>query len=506
MSMPFGSFKILVSLFVISLAFLVPLIRRRPHSQQDGDHFVQVFINDRDPVAKPNLPRDDDAMDAARCAALHNKLVEHAWIAEGLALEELDRRSYFQHHGDAANEIRGRLNPAVTSFLESIIVHEKLPTFFYWVEGIAPPDMMFPDEEMFSEDERDRFLLLYTTNIAIVGHSMGLIYDQKLHRATMALGMEDIDFTHPVTEHEDLWHPLETVLGNWLQMGEIGKITASPIEAPNAKHGPWTWHSYGPAQVDSTLAAFERLTIAIEDRMSPGKLLHASNGPLLENSDLDAASVPQRCFIRSFLTRARRPRFKTIAPGLEVPLDPGVFVANQRFTAVDTRSEYGILIPPVLIFASAERRTVNFDPPGPYVSLNPFCKVYANSVPRGDYSTLAGLYSESVDRSFLDNSEEGFRLLLPFRFRAHGGEYGARKSNGQLVERHSVADLFQHGHKPFGGEWWRAQRLERLFDRWRELVESGVWRVGSQGVEGTIDTFKDADTGRWRDYIIEPTW
>lgn len=38
----------------------------------------------------------------------------------------------------------------------------------------------------------------------------------------------------------------------------------------------------------------------------------------------------------------------------------------------------------------------------------------------------------------------------------------------------SVAELFQHGFKPFGGEWWRAQRLEALFDHWRYLVETGV--------------------------------
>ncbi|KAK8078826.1 hypothetical protein PG994_002633 [Apiospora phragmitis] len=48
--------------------------------------------------------------------------------------------------------------------------------------------------------------------------------------------------------------------------------------------------------------------------------------------------------------------------------------------------------------------------------------------------------------------------------------------------------------------------LERLFEHWRSLVERGVWAVGPRGVEGTIDAFKDADTEKWRDYQIPPTW
>ena len=68
------------------------------------------------------------------------------------------------------------------------------------------------------------------------------------------------------------------------------------------------------------------------------------------------------------------------------------------------------------------------------------------------------------------------------------------------------AQLFQFGcYHPFGGEW-RAQRLDKLMDRWRELVESGKWSVGRDGVQGTIDVFADAGTGAWRDYWIEPEW
>ncbi|KAL7621626.1 hypothetical protein AAE478_008952 [Parahypoxylon ruwenzoriense] len=507
--MPLISLKSLVSLLVIGLALIIHFTRRQSHSRQEisqSQNQNQNLDVGNLLVTDANPSRSDNTMDSARCAALQNKLVERAWVAEGHALDELERRSFFQHYGDAANEIMDRLDPSLVVFLESIIVTGELPTFYFWVEGIARPVDMFPAEEVFPEAETDRFLILYTTNTGIVGHGLGLIYDQVSHRATMALGIEDLSATQPVDDHRDLWHPLETVLSNWLEMIEIGKITASQDDAPNEKYGPWTWHPYGPAQVERTAAAFERLVIAIEDRMSPDQLLDIPDGPLLNDANLDAASVPQECFIRSFLTRARRPRFKAIAPGLDVPHDPQAFAENQRFTVMNARHEYGTVIPPILIFASTERRTVNFDSPSRYVSINPFCRVFADLIPRGDDSTLAGLYSESVERFSVDNCEEGFRLVLPFRFGTHGGEQGAKKSDGSPVGEGSVADLFQHGFKPFGGEWWRAQRLERLFDKWRELVENGVWSVGRDGVEGNIDTFRDAETGRWNDYRIEPTW
>ncbi|KAJ9151951.1 Major facilitator superfamily domain, general substrate transporter [Pleurostoma richardsiae] len=384
--------------------------------------------------------------------------------------------------------------------------------FFFWVSGIAQPSDMFPyDNGLFPENdgEHDRFLILYSTNVGMGEHAAGLIYDQVHHRATMALGIEDLGFTLPVEDHEDLWHPLEAVLSNWIEMVRIGKITASQDDAANEKYGPWTWQPYAARQVDSTIAAFARLVAAIEDRVPGGSLLPARDGPLLTDADLDAASVPKTCFARSLLTALPVPRFTAIAPGLLVPRDPEAFAVSQRFTTMNASSDAGVVIPPVLLFAAADGRTTDFDSPNPYESRNPFVQVYRDGVAHGDHSIPAGLYSESVDRSETDYAEEGFRLVLPFALGMRGvvdGRQGARKSDGQSVSEGSVAELFQHGFKPFGGEWWRAQRLERLLDRWRELVETGVWTVGEKGVEGTIELFAEADSDRWMHYWIPPDW
>ncbi|RWA10470.1 hypothetical protein EKO27_g4639 [Xylaria grammica] len=443
--------------------------------------------------------------DYKRCAELHNILVEQAWAAEGRSLEELERRSFFQYYGDKANEIVDRLDPSLRAFLESAIVGQELPSFFIWVSGIGSPTEMFFVEDMFLEcGEPNRFLVLYVTQRDLGGHPLGLIYDQKLHRATLTLGLEDIWAIKPVEQHDDLWHPLETVLGHWIHLVEIKKVTASQDEAPNEKYGPWIWHTYSEAQVDSTVAAFEHLVDTIEERMPVGHLLNLTEAPLLNHAQLDAASVPRSCFIRSFLTRLRRPRFKMIAPGLEIPHDPAVFISNQKFTVMDADSEYGVVIPPVLIFASAERLAVDFDRTSRYRGFNPFCRAF--ELPQGDRSIISGLYSESVERFDIDNAEEGFRLLLPFRFRAPGQDHGAKKSDGSFVDDESVAELFQHGCKPFGGEWWRAQRLEVLFNHWSHLIQTGVWAIGKDGVQGGIDVFKDADAHLSDEYRIRPSW
>lgn len=116
-------------------------------------------------------------------------------------------------------------------------------------------------------------------------------------------------------------------------------------------------------------------------------------------------------------------------------------------------------------------------------------------------SVPAGVYSESVIRFVAHETEEGFRLLLPFTLP------GARYSSGDKLRMMDgkVGELFQHGFKPLGGEVRRTQRLERLFDHFASLVNRGVWSVGPHGVQGSIEVFKDATVHR-DDYRIPSTW
>ncbi|KAH0490057.1 hypothetical protein TgHK011_001542 [Trichoderma gracile] len=475
-------------------------------------------------VTAANPARGDlPGMDHDRCAALHNHLVHYAWIAENRPPERLhdNNKTFFTTHGDAAEALRERLDPSLAAFLTAAQLPPDGPDdaepapLFVWAAGISEPDDLFLEEAADLHDEPvDSLVCLYYPNVGHGGEGGGgLIYHQGHHRAAVLMHMDDYDYVLPVAAHRQLWHPVETILSNWVSLIHLEKalVTSSPRDEPglfgNERIGPWEWRPYSEAQVSDCVAAWSRLCETIERHIPPtgSNLDTDSSQRLLDSSILDAASVPDPCFVRSFLTRARRPRFRHIAPGLVLPpSDAAAFAAIQPFTELPR--SHDAVIPPVCLFPAA---------PGQHevvltASSSPFCSDFRpttanSSVP---FKVSAGVYSESVDRtSGHDYAEEGFWLLLPYGFDNYwGASDGARKSDGSLIERGKLADLFQHGYKPFGGDYYRPQRLERLLGWWCKLVEEGVWSVGPEGVQGTLDTFKDAGTACWRDYVIPPTW
>ncbi|OQE46990.1 hypothetical protein PENCOP_c001G00466 [Penicillium coprophilum] len=326
--------------------------------------------------------------------------------------------------------------------------------------------------------------------LSAVDSDGGVIYHQGLHRVASFMHIDDYGYGFPVEGSKHVWNPLETLLTNWIDLIHIGKVVASPHKEPALfdfeKIGPWEWRPYSNTQVTTCVAEWDRLCQAIEARISqPFNLpligTDADNSePLVISSVLDAASVPNPSFTRSFLTRARRPQFRYIAPGLLLPpANLAGFMAAQPFNILP-RSKYTV-------------------PPSEF---------YSRSIQTFILSRVsAGVYTEVVERNGFDVAEEGFRLLLPFTFNDnwHKG-IGAQKSDRSLVERGRFSELFQHGYKPFGGDYYRCQRLERLLGCCRKLVEKCVWSVGADGVEGTTDTFKDAESDLWEDYYIPPTW
>ncbi|KAI1411564.1 hypothetical protein F5Y13DRAFT_55827 [Hypoxylon sp. FL1857] len=472
-------------------------------------------------VTADNPARADSLeLDYERCAALHNYLVHYAWISEGRAPADLhDNNTFFTTYGAAAEALRPRLHPSVAAFLSAAILPpadpERAP-FFWWASELSDPDYLFADQaaDLFDEPA-DSLLCLYFPNVGQGGEfGGGLFYHQGCHRAAVFMHIDDYDYALPVEAHPPLWHPLETVLSNWIDLVRLGKIVASPRDAPalfdSEKIGPWEWRPYSEAQVAACVCAWDRLCDAIEARVVPLLLAGATANavdpePLLTPSALDAASITNPSFARDFLSRARRPQFRYIAPGLVLPpTDASEFSALQLFTRLPRDPQ---AIPPVCLFPTA-RGELQADLTG---SLSPFlCDNFrAMSADSAVPSRVpAGLYSESVERNAYDNAEEGFRLLLPYSLEGDIGDAnaGARKSDGSFVGTGTVAELFQHGYKPLGGDYYRAQRLERLLDHWRKLVDEDIWSVGPQGVEGTIDTFRQADTAHWRDYVISPTW
>lgn len=507
-------------------------------------------------VTAHNPARDDlPGMDHTRCTALHNYLMQYAWVAEGRPPAQLHdaAKTFFNNaRGWRAGALRPRIHPSLAAFLDTALLrpvnenwsdgHEGVgpESIFFWASGINDdPEEFFAKEvaDLYDEDP-DSLVCLYCVNEGGESGGGGVYYHQGYHRAAVFLDMWDHDYAMPVAAHSELWHPLETVLSHWIELIRIGKVAALPKPASDPLLGKgdglWRWRSYGEGQVATCVDAWDRLCDAIETRMPSSAVIPSSTvstasshtvaqESLLTPSALDVALVPERCFAREFLARARRPQFQCIAPGLLLPpADERGFVASQPLTRLARESTHAV--PPVCLFPAAPRGGDGNNMPrvvkATMETANGFyygCRdVLAEDPP--SWIISAGVYSEPVRRTEAvdDLAEEGFRLLLPYRL--EGGESlgpggqvevdsaGARKSDGSPVGQGTVEELFQHGYKPFGGRCGRPQRLERLFEHWLTLVERGVWSVGSKGVEGTMDTFRDADTERWRDYQIPPTW
>lgn len=312
----------------------------------------------------------------------------------------------------------------------------------------------------------------------------------------MQMDISDRDITR--TEDSPPWHPLETVLSTWISMIQTGKITVAPedVKLDNEKYNPWLNHPYSHQQLEDTVATFDRLTTAIESRMLASSLSLPNSSPLLSHATLTSASVPLSCFTRSLLTTVRAPRFMFIAPGLLLPT-ASTFASTQRFTAVSNDDEDRLPVPPVLLFR-ATNHTFPLDPNDN--DNNPFGFPYRDSL--REALIPAGLYTNSTDRRDANIEEDGFRLLLPYIVGQHGF---ARRSDGRRFENR--AELYQHGHQPFGGEWTRAQRLVRLLEKWLEMVEGGIWAVDESGVVGGVEMFREADIeSAWESYWIEPSW
>lgn len=108
---------------------------------------------------------------------------------------------------------------------------------------------------------------------------------------------------------------------------------------------------------------------------------------------------------------------------------------------------------------------------------------------------ISGLYSWA---GYL--SGDAVRLVLPYPI----GENGwVREGNDDQptdeIREDGVPDyrvqndaLYQYGECPFFPD--HLPTLSVILNNWKRLIEEGKWQVGPDGVEGRIETFKDADT------------
>ncbi|KAK8102997.1 hypothetical protein PG984_016143 [Apiospora sp. TS-2023a] len=479
-------------------------------------------------VTPDNPPRTDrDGMDHARCAALHNYLMDLCLAADAdgpidaAAAAQGRGATYFSTHGDAAEAVRSRLHPSLAAFLAAAR-HPEAP-LFYFVDCMPLPNDdeftgLFDNATADNEDEpADSVVRLYLSHMdACDGKGAAAC-------STTSAATSPASSCTPTTPSSPFrWHPLETIFSNWIDLIRLGKVGISPTHQPalygGVKIGNWEWRPYGDGQIAGCVAAWHRLCDAIEVRRRQINGATADhddgslpNEPLVTPAAMDAAKIPDPSFVRAFLGLARRPRnIRQIAPGLSLPpADPAAFAAAQPFTHLprrvpqwNGRTVREGIVPPVYLFFS-EAGAPQVDISGWRSSFRGYWTDGQRNVPEGiafpSGGVPPGVYSECVVRSEPEATEEGFRLLLPFRL------WGAHLSSGNEIKDRAADELFQHGFKPFGGNPHRPQRLERLLDHWAGLVERGVWSVGPHGVQGSVELFKNA-TVDWASYAIPSSW
>ena len=459
-------------------------------------------VTDDHPVRFPGR------LDHERCAALHNEFIRRGWIGSGRSLDTLETVNWFQYYRRDAEDCRHLLSPDLVAFLEQaqMIKNDDQFCLFYYVTGLFGPDRIWETFEWMVEDEEKyRYLTLYAAT-SMASHPDGLAFDQWENKAVMQMSIHDTDIT---LNGRTPWFPLEVTLSAWLDMIDVDKIQAVDDSVQGIeKNDPWICHHWNESMVQETANAFNALVESIETRMrNQGLSVPEISEPLLPDSDLDVLGIPPG-FGRSFVTKARRPTFTYIAPGLTVPTRQSLaqqpFYRGDGLDQDDDHDAASIAIKPILLFASSESfqladRDEREDPPFP----NPYDE--SSSIP-------AGLYLLESERQLGHAFEDAVKLVLPFGV---GGNGFARMSDGLQIadQRYSensscgdrYTDLYQQGWNPFIE--MHQVRLVKVLESWKGMVERGDWKVGAKGVIGTIETFNEADTENgWRKFVIPIGW
>jgi len=306
---------------------------------------------------------------------------------------------------------------------------------------------------------------------------------------------------------EQPWQPLESILTVWIEMIQRKKIVALPdkvgkqtyenlddgsvrvIEGPErdpatgAKRldgatSPWTIVPYALKDLEETLEVWGMAVDIIEQKMGLPKVEQSDR--FLDVEALDAARIPDG-FARKFLSQARRPRFKFIAPGLCVPTKEDFFTQPFIHQIADLEDEDNL--PPMLLFRGDA--TVDTEPLD-WFGFQPDLR---------DFKCPCGVYLNACQRSYRYPQEDGCTLVLPFKLDAGW----AKKSDFSRVDNND--SLLQSGINPYIDA--HPVQLQALVENVYRHIQREDWEVDANGVAGGIDKWNDADTEQeWSKYFV----
>ncbi|KAI6899351.1 hypothetical protein KC318_g9499 [Hortaea werneckii] len=305
------------------------------------DEVVHLLVTDENP------PREIDGLDHERCAALQNAILKHAWVRSGRDEEAFLEGTVPSIELCGLERPEEELHPSVVEFYRKArtpcggMPGKDFVNFFYNLRSLA--SSLGNHGYCFGDD--DETITLYDST------SQFTKPDGLVHSAIMHLDIQDeLDVDGP-------WQYLESILSVWIEMIQRQKVAAISNEVGSERyeqheqgwlvfHGPdrdpltglqrlthdaepWTIVPWTAKDLEEALEGWDSAVEAIEETMQLDDAETADG--LLDAACLDAAKIPDG-FAREFLTKARRPRFDFIAPGLRVP-SPEDFT-RQPFTDV----------------------------------------------------------------------------------------------------------------------------------------------------------------------------
>lgn len=422
--------------------------------------------------------------DVAACVSLHNQIVTRAVIA----LPEDSRPTIVNNWFTAyAQDLRIRKpNVNLTGPLEQFLsgIDIVLPNsthhiaFTPFLVGVSEPSELLPSfwHDLGSYGD---YVRLYRK--PVTWFEGGLVMSLKDHQVNL---IDDLQYDPADWATTDLQSSLEMYLrqidsGKWavdtsLEVGGFGDDT---------KCQGWRYESWTEWEMEWTLTMWDNLIEAIMEKMSwmsdaPawGPWRSIASQPVIEQylpADSEHSAV--NSFVRTFLTRARKPPFHGIAPMLQIPTDN----LMHHFGPKSTRR--GFLLFPW------QAPGVDFEIPEEEAEWR------TDPEPARIVDDRGGLYI--VESSWPNMTQA--KMLLPFSI-GHNGHL--LRGDGYLHEGIGNDRLYHLGlcspAMPYQGT-----PLALILANWAELVVNENWLVNIHGVTGNKLHWTAADNERFADHF-----
>ncbi|KAK7710160.1 hypothetical protein SLS64_003235 [Diaporthe eres] len=386
------------------------------------------------------------AFSPERCADLHNKLLQKAIENSPAATTETNLLERLLEASLQLSQIPGLQDMPVYRFLSLL---KTTPASPQHGRGALTPQMYQPDpalfwSETFSVHARPELILLYGQNNAGSPMDGGLFLNVQTGKAVWHWAPGPF----PADEQ---WVSLEDVLRNALAKWDSGKYFW------DATQGSIGVRSWVQKDLSEALAAWERLLCGIEARLPVSDDGPKRLGPL-ELTQETMSSFRISRFVGEFISRAPRPGFAFVAPGITAFSTQALQEAysSEDPTAIRRSTPLGqedpddpewasLLLPAGVPVDQHTSRSANID-------IQSFDKPWGPG--KFTVGRQAGLYviPETTDLDVVH--------LITSSGLSTAGDFS--------------------GRCPWAES--RPPRLAETLSHWASLVESGAWAVAADGV------------------------